>query len=60
MEKELLEKIIGMLQVIPAHVEWNIKIERIQPRIDGLYVTYCNSDAPIQKFARLIKYCELV
>ena len=60
MEKELVMKITGMLQVIPAHAEWNIDIVGIQPTIDGLYVVYRNSDSPIQRFARLIKYCELV
>ena len=59
MEKELVMKITGMLQVIPAHASWNINIAGIQPTIDGLYVVYRDSNT-IQRMAKLIKYSELV
>lgn len=57
MNTELVNKITSMLQAIPAHAKWDII--GIQPVLEGLYIVYCNRENPIQRVARLIKYCEL-
>ena len=57
MNTELANKITSMLQAIPAHAKWDIEIIGIQPVLEGLYIH--NRENPIQRIARLIKYCEL-
>lgn len=59
MNTEPADKITSMLQAIPAHAEWDIGIIGIQPVLEGLYIVYHNRENPIQRIARLIKYCEL-
>ena len=59
MQKELVIKITGMLQAIPAHSDWDIEITGIDPTIAGLKVVYRDRKNPIQRMARTIKYCDL-
>ena len=59
MQKELVIKIIGMLQAIPAHSDWDIEITGIDPTIAGLKVVYRDKRSPVQRMVRVIKYCDL-
>lgn len=55
MNTELVNRITSMLQAIPVHAKWDIGIIGIQPVLEGLYIR----ENPIQRVAKLIKYCEL-
>ena len=59
MQKELVVKIIEMLQAIPAHSDWDIEITGIDPVVTGLKVVYRDKRSPIQRMVRVIKYCDL-
>ena len=59
MQKELVIKITEMLQAIPAHSDWEIEITGIDPVVSGLKVVYRDKRSPIQRIARVIKYCDL-
>ena len=59
MQKELVVKITEMLQAIPAHSDWDIEIVGIDPVDTGLKVVYRDRKNPIQRLARVIKYCDL-
>ena len=59
MQKELVAKITEMLQAIPAHSDWDIEVVGIDPTIAGLKVVYRDRKNPIQRMARVIRYCDL-
>lgn len=59
MQKKLRNKITEMLQAIPAHSDWDIEVVGIDPVDTGLKVVYRDRKNPIQRLARVIKYCDL-
>lgn len=59
MQKKLRNKISKMLQAIPAHLDWDIEIVGIDPVDTGLKVVYRDRKDPIQRMARVIRYCDL-
>ena len=59
MQKKLRRKIIEILQAIPAHSDWDIEVVGIDPTIAGLKVVYRDRKDPIQRMAKVIKYCDL-
>ena len=59
MQKKLIKKITEMLQAIPAHSDWDIEIVGIDPVDTGLKVVYRDKRSPIQRLAKVIKYCDL-
>ena len=59
MQKKLRNKITEMLQTIPAHSDWDIEIVGIDPVDTGLKVVYRDRKNPIQRLAKVIKYCDL-
>lgn len=59
MQKKLRNKITEMLQAIPAHSDWDIEVVGIDPVDTGLNVVYRDRKNPIQRLARVIKYCDL-
>ena len=59
MQKKLRNKITEMLQAIPAYSGWDIEILGIDPVDTGLKVVYRDRKEPIQRMARVIRYCDL-
>ena len=59
MQKELVVKIIEILQAIPAYSDWDIEITGIDPVVTGLKVVYRDRKNPIQRMSKTIKYCDL-
>ena len=59
MQKKLRNKIVEMLQAIPAHADWDIEIVGIDPVDTGLKVVYRDRKDTIQRMARVIRYCDL-
>ena len=59
MQKELVVKIIEILQAIPAHSDWDIEIAGIDPTIAGLKVVYRDKRSTVQRMVKVIKYCDL-